>query len=79
VIDPPPRTSPGWRRVAAFAVDYGVILAYLGLLTLPVTLWFAGWEAGPGGATPGKRMLGLRVVTTGGERLAGPGRCSGRR
>jgi hypothetical protein len=80
VIDPPPRTSPGWRRVAAFAVDYGVILAYLGLLalvgvlgravgvlptevttpaarvvaqlagiavlTLPVTLWFASWEAG---------------------------------
>jgi uncharacterized RDD family membrane protein YckC len=103
VIGSPPRTSPGWRRVEAFAVDYGVILAYLGLLalvgvlgravgvlptevttqaarvvaqlagiavlTLPVTLWFAGWEAGPGGATPGKRVLGLGVVTTGGERL----------
>ena len=113
MIDPPPRTSPGWRRVAAFAVDSGVILAYLGLLalvgvlgravgvlptevttpvarvvaqlagiavlTLPVTLWFAGWEAGPGGATPGKRMLGLRVVTTGGQRVGWPGRCSGRR
>jgi uncharacterized RDD family membrane protein YckC len=106
VIDPPPRTNPGWRRVAAFAVDHGVILAYLGLLallgvvgravgvppteittpaarvvaqlagiavlTLPVTLWFAGWEASPGGATPGKRMLGLRVVTTGRERLGWP-------
>ena len=106
MIGSPPRTSPGWRRVAAFAVDYGVILAYLGLLalvgvlgravgvlptevttpagrvaaqlagiavlTLPVTLWFAGWEAGPGGATPGKRVLGLRVVTTGGERLGWP-------
>lgn len=105
-IGSPPRTSPGWRRVAAFAVDYGVILAYLGLLallgvlgravgvlptevttpdarvaaqlvgiavlTLPVTLWFAGWEAGPGRATPGKRVLGLRVVTTGGERLGWP-------
>ena len=106
MIGSPPRTSPGWRRVAAFAVDYGVILAYLGLLalvgvlgravgvlptevttqatrvlaqlagiavlTLPVTLWFAGWEAGPGGATPGKQVLGLRVVTTGGERLGWP-------
>ena len=106
MIGSPPRTSQGWRRVAAFAVDYGVILVYLGVLalvgvlgraagvlpaevttpagrvaaqlagiavlTLPVTLWFAGWEAGPGGATPGKRVLGLRVVTTGGERLGWP-------
>jgi hypothetical protein len=81
VIDPPPRTNPGWRRVAAFAVDHGVILAYLGLLallgvvgravgvppteittpaarvvaqlagiavlTLPVTLWFAGLGGQP--------------------------------
>jgi uncharacterized RDD family membrane protein YckC len=106
VTDRRPGSSPGWRRVAAFAVDYGVILAYLGLLalagalgravgalptevttpagrvvaqlvgfavlTLPVTLWFAGWEAGRGGATPGKRVLGLRVVTTGGQRLGWP-------
>jgi hypothetical protein len=34
MIGSPPPTSPGWRRVAAFAVDYGVILAYLGLLAL---------------------------------------------
>jgi hypothetical protein len=34
VIGSPPPTSPGWRRVAAFAVDYGVILAYLGPLAL---------------------------------------------
>jgi uncharacterized RDD family membrane protein YckC len=106
VIGPPPGTSPGWRRVAAFAVDYAVILVYLGVLalvgvlgraigvlpaevttpaarvaaqlagivvlTLPVTLWFAGWEATPAGATPGKRVLGLRVVTTGGDRLGWP-------
>jgi uncharacterized RDD family membrane protein YckC len=100
------RSSPGWRRVVAFAVDYGVILPYLGLLTLvgvlgravgvvptdittpagrvvaqlvavavltvPVTVWFAGWEATPGGATPGKRLLGLRVRTTTGARLTWP-------
>jgi uncharacterized RDD family membrane protein YckC len=105
VTDPQPPSSPGWRRVAAFAVDYGVILVYLGLLvlvgvlgravgvlptevttpagrvvaqlagfallTLPVSLWFAGWEATQG-ATPGKRVLGLRVVTTGGQRLGWP-------
>lgn len=99
-------TAPGWRRVAAFAVDYAVILPYLGLLvivgvvgravgavptdittpagrvaaqlvafavlTVPVTLWFAGWEAGRGGATPGKRLLGLRVRTIGGGPLAWP-------
>jgi uncharacterized RDD family membrane protein YckC len=98
--------SPGWRRVAAFGVDYAVILLYLGFLTLvgvlgraagavptdvttpagrvvgqlvafavltvPVTAWFAGWEATVGGATPGKRLLGLRVLTVGGERLAWP-------
>ena len=105
MIDPPPRTSPGWRRVAAFAVDYGVILAYLGLLALVVVLGRAigvlptevttpatrvlaqlpasrcspcrspcGSPAGrpAGGATPGKQVLGLRVVATGGERLGWP-------
>jgi uncharacterized RDD family membrane protein YckC len=90
-----PRPSPGWRRVAAGGVDYGIVAAYLGVLglvgalgrtagllprhittpggrivgqlavivvlTVPVTLWFAGWEATPRGATPGKRLLGLRV------------------
>jgi uncharacterized RDD family membrane protein YckC len=96
----------GWRRIAAFGVDYGFIVAYLGFLTLvgvlgriagalptgiatpagrvvaqlvifavltvPVTVWFAGWEATPGGATPGKRLLGLRVLTTGGDQLTWP-------
>jgi uncharacterized RDD family membrane protein YckC len=87
--------SPGWRRLAAGGVDYGLVAAYLVLLglagallraagplpseittpggrilaqlaafavlTVPVTLWFAWWEAAPRGATPGKRLLGLRV------------------
>ena len=89
--------------MAAFGVDYVVILLYLGLLTLvgvfgrgvgvvpddittpagrvlaqlavfvvltvPVSGWFAGWEAGPRGATPGKLLLGLRVLTTDGDRV----------
>ena len=106
VIGTQTQLSPGWRRIAAFSVDYGFIFAYLGLLTLvgmlgrivvtpptdiatpagrvvaqlgifavltvPVTVWFAGWEATAGGATPGKRLLGLRVLTTSGDRLAWP-------
>jgi uncharacterized RDD family membrane protein YckC len=90
------RGASGWRRLAAFGVDYGIIAAYLvvlflvgvlgraadllppsrvttpsariigqlaaiAVLTVPVTLWFAWWEAAPRGATPGKRLLGLRV------------------
>jgi uncharacterized RDD family membrane protein YckC len=89
------RPGAGWRRLAAGAVDYGIVAVYIGLLavagallraaglvpgdlttpggrvlgqlaaiavlTLPVTLWFAWWEAAPRGATPGKRLLGLRV------------------
>jgi len=102
------RTQPasGWRRLAAFGVDYGFIVVYLGFITLigvlgrmvgalptdittpagrvaaqlvvfaaltvPVTVWFAGWEASPRGATPGKRLLGLRVLTTGDGRVPFP-------
>jgi uncharacterized RDD family membrane protein YckC len=36
-------------------------LAAIAVVTVPVTLWFAWWEAAPRGATPGKRLLGLRV------------------
>ena len=106
VIGAQTQLSTGWRRIAAFSVDYGFIFAYLGLLTLvgmlgrivvtpptdiatpagrvvaqlgifavltvPVTVWFAGWEATAGGATPGKRLLGLRVLTTSGDRLTWP-------
>lgn len=98
--------APGWRRVAAFGIDYVFVLVYLGfltlvgvlartigvlpteittptgrvvaqlvaftVLTLPVTGWFAAWEATPSGATPGKRLLGLQVFTTGHDRLSLP-------
>jgi uncharacterized RDD family membrane protein YckC len=47
-------------------------LVTFAVLTVPVSLWFAGWEATPGGATPGKRLLGLRVLTVGGDRLDWP-------
>jgi uncharacterized RDD family membrane protein YckC len=97
------RPGPGWRRLAAGGVDYGIVAAYIGVLglvgalgraagllprhittpggrivaqlaviavlTLPVTLWFACWEATPRGATPGKRLLGLRVSRLDGGRL----------
>jgi uncharacterized RDD family membrane protein YckC len=90
------------RRLAAVAVDYLPIAAYLiavtlvamlvrlgspgslealfgspvsaeltgfVLVTLPVTLYFVLAEASPRGATWGKRRLGLRVVTSAGDRL----------
>jgi uncharacterized RDD family membrane protein YckC len=101
------RAVNGWRRLAAGAVDYGIVVAYLTVLTLagallraagllpdhittpggrvlaqlvvvavltvPVTLWFAWWEAAPRGATPGKRLLGLRVSRLNGGGLSGSG------
>jgi uncharacterized RDD family membrane protein YckC len=54
-------TTPGGRVVGQLAV--------IAVLTLPVTLWFARWEATPRGATPGKRLLGLRVSRLDGGRL----------
>jgi uncharacterized RDD family membrane protein YckC len=53
----------------------GRVLAQLvifAVLTVPVTVWLARWEASPGGATPGKRLLGLRVLTLSGDRLTWP-------
>ena len=47
-------------------------LVIFAVLTVPVTVWLAGWEASPGGATPGKRLLGLRVLTSSGDRLTWP-------
>jgi uncharacterized RDD family membrane protein YckC len=101
------RAVNGWRRLAADAVDYGVVVAYLAVLTLagallratgllpdhittpggrilaqlvviavltvPVTLWFAWWEAAPRGATPGKRLLGFRVSRLDGGGVSGSG------
>jgi uncharacterized RDD family membrane protein YckC len=100
------RGAPGGRRLVAFAVDYGIVVAYLAILTLvgvlgrstgllpghvttpggriaaqllvvavltaPVTGWFAWWEAASRGATPGKRLLGLRVGRLDGGGLSWP-------
>jgi GrpB-like predicted nucleotidyltransferase (UPF0157 family)/uncharacterized RDD family membrane protein YckC len=100
------RPSPGWRRVIAVIVDYGLVILCLGVLTVvgvfsyaigavtttiatptgrvlaqlmifavltvPVTVWLAGWEATSSGATPGKRLLGLQVLTISGDRLTWP-------
>jgi uncharacterized RDD family membrane protein YckC len=32
------------------------------LLVAPATIWMAAWERGPAAASPGKRLLGLRVL-----------------
>jgi uncharacterized RDD family membrane protein YckC len=32
------------------------------ILIVPATVWLAGWERGGRGATPGKRLLKLRVI-----------------
>ena len=49
-------------------VDRSVRLPALGwnaasfvVLIVPATVWLAAWEGGRSGATPGKRLLGLRV------------------
>lgn len=53
------RLSPlGWNAVS-FVV-----------LVLPATVWAASWERTRRGATPGKRLLGLRVRTQPGGRLS---------
>lgn len=46
---------------AAFADPVRAQLTAFVLLTLPVILYFTGWEAHRG-ATPGKRVAGIRVV-----------------
>ncbi|MFM9853556.1 MAG: RDD family protein [Sphingomonadaceae bacterium] len=47
------------------------LLAVLWLFTIFVlrNFWFILFEMGPRGATPGKRLLGLRVIARGGGRL----------
>jgi uncharacterized RDD family membrane protein YckC len=44
------------RRAVAHLIGFSV-------LTLPVTVALAGTDAGPRGASPGKRLLGLQVAT----------------
>lgn len=92
------------RRLAAFAVDYVAISAYIALLlvaglflggeagaweaawtdplrgrilgfavlTFPVLAYFALFESSNAGATPGKRLLGIRVSSRDGGRLPLP-------
>jgi uncharacterized RDD family membrane protein YckC len=55
-------TTPTGRGLAQLVI--------LAVLTVPVTVWLAGWETT--GATPGKRLLGLRVLTSSGDRLSWP-------
>jgi uncharacterized RDD family membrane protein YckC len=66
-----------WLIISAYAgaliplglvLDRSVRLPLIGwnalafvLLVVPTTLWLAGWEAGTRAATPGKRVLQLRV------------------
>jgi hypothetical protein len=57
-------TTPAGRAL-------GQLLAFAAL-NPPVSLWFAAWEAAPRGATPGKRLLGLRVLSPDGD-LVGVG------
>jgi uncharacterized RDD family membrane protein YckC len=51
------RLSPLDGNVVSFVV-----------LIVPATVWLAAWEASGSGATPGKRLLRLRVRTLQGER-----------
>ena len=70
----------GWalrreRRLPATPREraWGHVVSFLSL-TLPITLYFARAESLPRGATFGKRALGLRVITMGGDRV--PFRCA---
>jgi uncharacterized RDD family membrane protein YckC len=64
--------SPGSLEAVFGSPVSGQLTGFV-LVTLPVTLYFVVGEASPRGATWGKRRLGLRVVTSAGERLT-PGR-----
>ena len=49
-------------------VDHVAVVMFLGAFLLR-NAWFIGFELSPRGATPGKRMLGLRVAARDGGRL----------
>jgi uncharacterized RDD family membrane protein YckC len=57
-----------WRTRWSFTGDVAVILWLLGFFVLR-NFYFIGFELRPGGATPGKRVIGLRVVSRDGGRL----------
>lgn len=52
-----------------FGTPWSAQLTAFVLITLPVTLYFAFGEAGPTGATWGKRQLRLQVCTVAGRRM----------
>lgn len=77
----PPAPPPHWRRLAAVAIDLALltlssllaaqVLPMLGALLVP-WLYFSAFEASPWQATPGKRLLMLRVVDVNGVPLRWP-------
>nr|WP_155073241.1 RDD family protein [Streptomyces taklimakanensis] len=82
--DGPGSVAPVGRRVVAILVDWGLclLIAY-GLITggdfrsagnwaLSVLAVLSVLTVGTVGSTPGKRLMGLRVVSVGGGRLSLP-------
>lgn len=66
VLDPMRQAlGPGWMRIGAFYVAY-VLLT----VSLPIWLYFAGYESSDGQATLGKQWLGIRVNTIDGRRVS---------
>ena len=51
--------GPGWARVGWFYLPYALLT-----ISLPMWLYFAGYESGARGATPGKRWLRIAVTST---------------
>ena len=58
----------GYFSIASGAGDVGIIVWLLGFFLLR-NFWFALFELGPRAATPGKRIIGIRVVARDGGRL----------
>ena len=68
VLDPMRQAlGPGWMRVGAFYIAY-VLLT----VSLPIWLYFSGYESSPWQATPGKRWLGVRVNSVHGRPVSFP-------
>ena len=68
VLDPLRQAlGPGWMRIGAFYVAY-VLLT----VSLPIWLYFAGYESSQSQATLGKRWLGVRVNSLDGRSISFP-------
>ncbi len=72
----------GAATAALFASDHGGmagLLIFLGYVLVIVGIWlyFAKFESGPSQATPGKRVMGIKVTDDKGQRI-GFGRATGR-